>query len=257
MTPMKQQSPLSDAIPPPHVGGSSSAIGIRVHTRLPLTPDTSIQSCLLELDDQPIDIRDFAAVGMSVPDVIARGEPGRQAAFFHGRWAARAALREAIGVGSDVGIGSCGEPVWPAGIVGSLTHCRGYAAAAVARTPALQALGIDIARVATGEPLHTLRSTTLEEEELQLLHAREPAWPAAVLITLAASAKQSLAKAACASAGRWIGPRELRVAAMSPTTHELTLEFLEDRGVDLRAEARVTVRYYLLRPDVVFTAVSW
>jgi len=36
-----------------------------------------------------------------------------------------------------------GAPVWPEGIIGSLTHCRGYRAAAVARTSGLTALGID------------------------------------------------------------------------------------------------------------------
>lgn len=35
------------------------------------------------------------------------------------------------------------EPLWPDGVVGSITHCRGYAAAAVARARDLGGLGID------------------------------------------------------------------------------------------------------------------
>ncbi|MFD3676463.1 hypothetical protein [Streptomyces sp. NPDC058613] len=35
------------------------------------------------------------------------------------------------------------NPVWPSGIVGSMTHCTGYRAAAVARTGHLVALGVD------------------------------------------------------------------------------------------------------------------
>src|SRR5882672_7976907 len=35
------------------------------------------------------------------------------------------------------------EPLWPPGIVGSLTHCTGYRAAAVARASDVLAIGID------------------------------------------------------------------------------------------------------------------
>jgi len=36
-----------------------------------------------------------------------------------------------------------GAPVWPRGIVGTMTHCRGYRAAAVAQVGDVTALGID------------------------------------------------------------------------------------------------------------------
>lgn len=39
--------------------------------------------------------------------------------------------------------GEGGEPRWPDGIVGSITHCRGYRAAAVADSEAFAAIGID------------------------------------------------------------------------------------------------------------------
>ncbi len=35
------------------------------------------------------------------------------------------------------------EPVWPTGVVGSITHCRGYCAAAVGRAEEFAAIGID------------------------------------------------------------------------------------------------------------------
>jgi 4'-phosphopantetheinyl transferase EntD len=36
-----------------------------------------------------------------------------------------------------------GVPVWPAGVVGSLTHCRGYRAALVALSTAMVSVGVD------------------------------------------------------------------------------------------------------------------
>ncbi|MBO0877952.1 MAG: 4'-phosphopantetheinyl transferase, partial [Pseudonocardia sp.] len=39
--------------------------------------------------------------------------------------------------------GSRREPLWPPGAVGSMTHCAGYRAAAVARASDVAAVGID------------------------------------------------------------------------------------------------------------------
>lgn len=74
---------------------------------------------------------------------VAGAVPSRRAEFATGRRCAHEAL-DALGVRHDAiprGVG--GAPVWPAGATGSITHCRGYRAAAVARTSTTAALGID------------------------------------------------------------------------------------------------------------------
>jgi 4'-phosphopantetheinyl transferase EntD len=53
--------------------------------------------------------------------------------FAAGRRCARAAMRELGVPGLPVGRGPAGEPTWPAGLVGSITHGAGVCAAAVAR----------------------------------------------------------------------------------------------------------------------------
>lgn len=54
-------------------------------------------------------------------------------------------------------------PIWPEGIVGSMTHCRGYAAAALVRESDLRAIGID-AEPAEPLPEGVLRRVTSEQE---------------------------------------------------------------------------------------------
>jgi hypothetical protein len=39
--------------------------------------------------------------------------------------------------------GAAGEPIWPTGVQGSMTHCPGYAAAAVGLRSSISAIGID------------------------------------------------------------------------------------------------------------------
>jgi enterobactin synthetase component D / holo-[acyl-carrier protein] synthase len=67
----------------------------------------------------------------------------RRVAFRTGRACARRAL---VGLGVapvPIAVGTGGAPRWPAGIVGSITHCHGYRGAAVARARDLASLGID------------------------------------------------------------------------------------------------------------------
>jgi 4'-phosphopantetheinyl transferase EntD len=68
----------------------------------------------------------------------------RRREFITGRACARAAL-EQLGVApAAIASGPSGEPLWPAGVVGSITHCRGYRACAVARQTHVPSLGIDV-----------------------------------------------------------------------------------------------------------------
>ncbi|MFC9329471.1 hypothetical protein [Kitasatospora sp. NPDC057015] len=48
--------------------------------------------------------------------------------------------------------GPSGEPVWPRGLIGSMTHTRGYHAAVVAPSRSILAIGVD------AEPNQRLRT---------------------------------------------------------------------------------------------------
>jgi 4'-phosphopantetheinyl transferase EntD len=76
-------------------------------------------------------------------DAVRGATAGRVVEFAAGRVAARRALG-ALGVDPvAVPVGARRMPEWPAGIVGSITHCAGLAAAVVGRTRDWWALGID------------------------------------------------------------------------------------------------------------------
>src|SRR5207245_11366486 len=63
--------------------------------------------------------------------------------FAAGRACARAALHRLGFPRGPLLSGADRAPIWPAGAVGSITHCPGYCAAAVARRRDVRALGID------------------------------------------------------------------------------------------------------------------
>ena len=89
-------------------------------------------------DDPP----DLAPLPEEEP-LIAKSVAKRRNEFITVRYCAREALGE-LGI-APVPIlkGEKGEPCWPDGVVGSLTHCEGFRGAAVARHDAIRSVGID------------------------------------------------------------------------------------------------------------------
>ena len=93
-----------------------------------------------------VETRADAASSAAWPQELAAaaGLPdGRLAEYITVRDCARQALAS-LGTPPAAILGDArGAPIWPDGIVGSMTHCRGYRAAAVARASDLTVLGID------------------------------------------------------------------------------------------------------------------
>lgn len=124
---------------------------------------------------------------------IARASPARRREFALARLCARHALAALGRTPQQIGRGDAGEPVWPDGLTGSLTHCRGYRAAVVARRSDVLAIGID------AEPLGPVPEGVLdrislpaERERLAGFEVAEPGVPWARLLF---SAKEAVYKA--------------------------------------------------------------
>jgi 4'-phosphopantetheinyl transferase EntD len=64
---------------------------------------------------------------------MSRAVPARLHEFALGRHCARIALAQLGGPHVAIPVGRFRDPMWPFGYIGSITHCRGFCAAAVAR----------------------------------------------------------------------------------------------------------------------------
>lgn len=156
-------------------------------------------------------------------DAIAGAVPRRLAEFATSRRCARDAL-ERIGLPRRPLLAGPGrEPIWPPGVVGSITHCDGYRAAAVAATTAgSRGVGID---AEPNEPLpHGVLEVVagpVERAHVHALHARSPeiAWD-----RLLFSAKESVYKLWYPAARTWLGFEdadvELGTASFTATLHD-------------------------------------
>jgi 4'-phosphopantetheinyl transferase EntD len=75
--------------------------------------------------------------------LIAKSVAKRRNEFITVRHCARIALGELGLPPAPILKGDKGEPCWPDGVVGSLTHCTGYRGAVVGRTAEVRSVGID------------------------------------------------------------------------------------------------------------------
>ncbi len=137
--------------------------------------------------------------------VIARAVQKRRREFTAVRACARRAM-EKLGVPAQPVLpGERGAPRWPSGLVGSMTHCDGYCAAALVRAADLASLGID-AEPHDRLPDGVLDSVALPAEQTRLrgLAAAVPAVSAVHWDRLLFSAKESVYKAWFPLTGKWL-----------------------------------------------------
>ncbi|MPY64142.1 4'-phosphopantetheinyl transferase family protein [Streptomyces spongiae] len=134
--------------------------------------------------------------------VIAKAVPKRRKEFTAVRACARSAM-EKLGVPAQAVLpGERGAPAWPDGLVGSMTHCEGYCAAALVRATDLVSLGID-AEPHLPLPDGVLDAIALPTEETRLRRLNTDR-PSVHWDRLLFSAKESVYKAWFPLTAQWL-----------------------------------------------------
>lgn len=170
----------------------------------------AVQSCLRKLLPGPVvalcePVRD--ATDTLYPEerpAIARAVPLRRADFSTGRMLARLALAEIGCPPAAIPADAARRPVWPADIVGSISHSSGLCAAAVAPKGTLRALGLDIERIGAVPP--EIMETISHAEEIE---AHRADMPEDVLRTVLFAAREALYKAYNPLTGSYLDHREV------------------------------------------------
>ena len=145
-----------------------------------------------------------------------------------------------------------GAPIWPAGVVGSLTHCAGYAAAAVGVSPQVSAIGIDAEPDAPlPDGVLDLVATPAEQARLAATQSESgsPNWD-----RLLFSAKEAVYKAWFPLVGEWLDHQQAEIL-INP--QEATFEALLSRDgliIDGRQVHRLHGRW-IRKQGIILTAV--
>lgn len=183
--------------------------------------------------------------------VISKAVAKRRREFGTVRHVARRALAELGVPPAPLLPGEQREPIWPAGIVGSMTHCAGYRAAAVAQAIDMHSIGID------AEPHGPLPDGVLEavtiSEELPRIAALTAADPTVHWDRMLFCAKEAVYKAWFPLTRRWLDFAQASVTLNSDGCFHADLLVPGPRlaGVEL---TRFTGRW-LVEADLVVTAI--
>jgi len=185
-------------------------------------------------------------------EVVAKAVDKRRREFATARACARKALAALGQPSAPIVTGYRGAPQWPPGVVGSITHCDGYRAAAVARAADVTTLGVD------AEPDEPLPDGVLD----LVAGPEEQAWLAGKGATTAGpcwdrllfSAKESVYKAWFPLTRRWLDFSDATLT-FDPMTSTFTARLLVPGPVvGDRQVAEFTGRW-LARDGLVLTAI--
>jgi enterobactin synthetase component D len=197
--------------------------------------------------------------GAELPNALAAAVRKRQVEFLAGRFCAREALRVCSPEQVDVpiGIGPGREPLWPDGIVGSITHTHGYASVAVARTSLARAIGLDVERVMSAEQAVSLLEQIAAPDEVQSI-ASATGWSTATALTASFSAKESIFKALYGEVRRYFDFHDVWLDAFDPRESAFRARLASTLTPSLPAGRVLTGRFHLdstVTPSFVCTGI--
>jgi 4'-phosphopantetheinyl transferase EntD len=170
--------------------------------------------------------------------LVAQAAPKRRRDFALGRACAHQALSR---LGHDdlvIGRGEDGAPLWPGGVVGSITHTSGYAAALVGDARDFSGIGLDAERVGgVTQNIWPRLFGTAEQDYLEKLHDEDRKLAATLLFC---------AKEACYKAWRSKTTLAFREIHIAPTQNGFTAT-----RSDMALEGRLAVQ------DDLLLAAAW
>jgi 4'-phosphopantetheinyl transferase EntD len=142
------------------------------------------------------------------------------------------------------------EPLWPPGVVGSITHCEGFRAAAVAKQSDLLTVGID-AEIHEELPAEVLPHVCLKREITWLVDAPKGIFWDRVLY----SAKESVFKAWFPLTQRWLGFEDVAITFRPADGIFHARLFANSPAIDGQNHTEFFGRF-MVRKGLVLTATS-
>jgi 4'-phosphopantetheinyl transferase EntD len=182
---------------------------------------------------------------------VRRAVPRRRSEFAAGRACAREALRQLGITGFPLVAGVDRAPIWPTGVIGSLTHCEGLCGVAVARQGAIRSLGLD-AEAAAALPEDLVHRVCTAAE---IRWARTAAAPTGGdWFTLMFSAKESVYKCWYPIMRRNLDFPDVQLTIDAPSM-SFTVTFAAQQGRDLPKGMTLAGRFAVTRGHVLTAAI--
>jgi len=137
----------------------------------------------------------FTAYNIRLPSSLAKASEKRKVEYFAGRYCAQQVLTHYYDEDNyTLHSGQNRNPIWPRGLVGSISHSHGVACCTIQKDQNVIGIGIDIEREINKDIIQDINKLVVSSEELNSFNSLSISTEKA--FTLAFSAKESFFKAA-------------------------------------------------------------
>ena len=157
----------------------------------------------------------FEQLNVPFAENVQHAVPKRQAEYLVGRYCANKALTQLGKEVTEIRTGQHRQPLWPEGIVGSISHSNEAALACVSRSNHIIGLGIDLEEIVNSTSMEKIESSILTERDKQCFAGCT--LPRETLFTIIFSLKESFFKAAYAQVGKYFDFDAVSVEAIDET----------------------------------------
>jgi enterobactin synthetase component D len=180
---------------------------------------------------------------IDLPQRLQRAVATRQLQYRAGRHCALEALRILTGgrVFEVPRCGEGGEPIWPEGFVGSVTHTAKFAAAAVALVDDAGAVGIDSEEIVSTESAQAIATVVASRAEIAV--ARAAVGDLCIAQTLVFSAKEAIFKCLYPRVGRFFDFDDVVIRAVDATHREYVADVVRALSPRVPARMRLVGRF--------------
>ncbi|EKO3577889.1 4'-phosphopantetheinyl transferase superfamily protein [Vibrio metschnikovii] len=185
-----------------------------------------------------------------LPHTLNQAVLKRKCEFLAGRVCAQRGLNKLMGSRVvSIKIGEHRQPMWPTGIVGSISHCLGYAVSAVGfQSDECISVGIDIEKVITTQFAKEITNQVLSEGEMVFAEQFDEFQS---FLTLVFSAKESIYKAIFPFVKQVLDFDCVQLITVDQK--QKTLQFQFSPFLLEVLNSRVTVNYHFCQADTVAT----
>lgn len=191
--------------------------------------------------DLPLDKDLFEKNNHFLNEKLEKAVASRKEEFVAGRICAVTAASKLDIQLEELPIGENREPIWPKGLVGSISHTKGIALALVDRSSSSLSVGIDVEEIIKDEKFETIERMVASDKELaflKLFAQKNKAY------TVLFSAKEALYKLIYPLAPVFFGFEEARLLALDLETNNFVLELISERPELESYKRKYSGRFY-------------
>lgn len=178
------------------------------------------------------------------PDSFNQWVIQRQAQFLAGRLAAQNSLHANNYKPVNIGIGSHKQPIWPSGVIGSISHASNISISTVLDTDMHSGCGLDIQALLTVDEIKHSISIILSQQDQIIFPTLKDSLANSQLETLIFSAKESYFKSVFNSIGKYFNFNDISIISLD-TQHQ-TIKLRSHNSSVIKPPIELTVYYHFL-----------